>query len=83
MTAVLFHFPFDPGSRSARLALGEARIEVEETAVRPWEPDCPVRGPQSVRHAAGAAGHHQAQPLTLCEANAILGWVEDSRSRPS
>jgi acetyl-CoA C-acetyltransferase len=25
---VLFHFPFDPGSRAARLALGEARIVV-------------------------------------------------------
>ena len=39
---VLYHFPFDPGSRTARLVLGEARIEFAETVVRPWEDGCPV-----------------------------------------
>ncbi|CAN5280465.1 FtsZ-binding protein FzlA [soil metagenome] len=79
---VLYHFPFDPGSRSARLALGEARIVVEETPVRPWEADCPVRGlnpsgmPPVLQTAQGG------KPLTLCEANAILGWIEDQQKTP-
>ena len=39
---VLYHFAFDPASRSVRLALGEAKLSVVETPVRPWEDDCPV-----------------------------------------
>jgi len=82
MTAVLFHFPFDPGSRSARLALGEARIEVEETAVRPWEADCPVRDLNPSGMPPVLQTTHQGRPLTLCEANAIMGWVEDQQKTP-
>src|SRR3990167_2159058 len=41
-STVLFHFAFQPASRAARLALGEARIEWTDTPVRPWEDDCPV-----------------------------------------
>ena len=40
--SVLYHFPFQPASRAARLALGEARIDWIDTPVRPWEEDCPV-----------------------------------------
>ena len=83
MSAVeLFHFPFDPGSRAARLALGEAKIEIVETLVRPWEPDCvlgqfnPSGMPPVLRTT------HDGQPLTLCEAPAILGWIEDTQSVP-
>ena len=42
--SVLLHFAFDPGSRCARLALGEAKIAVRETPVKPWEDDCPLHG---------------------------------------
>jgi glutathione S-transferase len=79
---MLYHFPFDPASRLARLALGEARIEVGETLVRPWEPDCPLRSlnpsgmPPVLPLAARGAG------LTLCEPAAILGWIEDQASAP-
>ena len=38
---VLYHFAFHPASRTARLALGEAKVEYGEEAVRPWEDDCP------------------------------------------
>jgi len=85
--ANLFHFPFDPGSRTARLALGEARIDFAETIVRPWEPDCPLHdlNPSAMPPVLqvfdtgpGTAG----RALTLCEAGAILGWIEDRQKTP-
>ena len=80
--AVLFHFPFDPASRTVRLALGEARIEVAETVVRPWEPDCPLIGlnPSAMPPVLQIEqGRHR---LTLCEASAVLGWIEDQQKSP-
>ena len=75
---VLFHFPFDPGSRTARLALGEARIEWTEVLVRPWEADCPVGD----LNPSGMPPVLQVEGLTLCEAPAILGWIEDAQKTP-
>jgi glutathione S-transferase len=79
---VLYHFPFDPGSRAARLALGEAKVEYAETVVRPWEDGCPVATlnpsgmpPVLQTSEAGVA-------LTLCEPAAILGWLEDRSKEP-
>ena len=79
---VLYHFPFDPGSRTARLARGEARVEFTETVVRPWEDGCPVAtlnpsGMPPVLQVAVAGG-----ALTLCEPAAILGWLEDRSTEP-
>ena len=78
---VLFHFPFDPGSRTARLALGEAKIAFEDTIVRPWEPDCPLGelNPSAMPPVLQMA---DPRPLTLCEAPAILGWIEDQQKTP-
>ena len=78
---VLFHFPFDPGSRAARLALGEARIEWTEVLVRPWEDDCPVGdlNPSGMPPVLQVEGRPS---LTLCEAGAILGWIEDGQKAP-
>ena len=39
----------------------------------------PGRRPEPVGHAAGAAGR---AGLTLCEAGAILGWIEDTQKTP-
>ncbi|MFC5343040.1 glutathione S-transferase family protein [Brevundimonas staleyi] len=78
---VLFHFPFDPGSRAARLALGEARIEWTEVLVRPWEDDCPVGdlNPSGMPPVLQVEGRPS---LTLCEVGAILGWIEDAQKGP-
>ena len=80
--AVLFHFPFDPGSRTARLALGEAKIAFEETLVRPWEPDCPCHGLNPSGMPPVLQTTEAGKPLTLCEAPAILGWIEDRQKTP-
>jgi glutathione S-transferase len=79
---VLYHFAFDPGSRTARLALGEAKVPFTETPVRPWENGCPVgalnpSGMPPVLQIAEAG-----RSLTLCEPAAILGWLEDRSREP-
>lgn len=82
MSAVLYHFAFDPGSRVARLALGEAKVAFEETAVRPWEPDCPVAGLNPSGMPPVLQVSDAGRPLVLCEAAAILGWLEDRTREP-
>lgn len=82
MSAVLFHFPFDPASRAARLALGEARLEWSETVVRPWEPDCPLGDLNPSGMPPVVQTTHAGRPLTLCELPAILGWIEDQAKDP-
>lgn len=79
---VLYHFAFDPGSRTARLALGEAKVPFTETLVRPWENGCPVgalnpSGMPPVLQIAEAG-----RSLVLCESAAILGWLEDRSKDP-
>lgn len=78
----LFHFPFDPGSRAARLALGEARLEWTETLVRPWEDDCVLGGMNPSGMPPVMRTVEAGRPLTLCEAPAILGWIEDGQKTP-
>jgi len=79
---VLYHFPFDPGSRTARLALGEARIEFTETVVRPWEDGCPVATLNPSGMPPVLQTTEAGRALTLCEAAAILGWLEDRSKEP-
>lgn len=35
----LYHFPLDPASRQARIALGEAKLKFKLETVNPWSPD--------------------------------------------
>lgn len=79
---ILFHFPFDPASRAVRLALGEARIPVSETVVRPWEPDCPLIDLNPSAMPPVLQLMHGRHRLTLCEMGAILGWIEDQQTIP-
>ncbi|RZJ94229.1 MAG: glutathione S-transferase family protein [Brevundimonas sp.] len=80
--SVLFHFAFDPASRAARLALGEAKVVFEEAAVRPWEPDCPIAGLNPSGMPPVLQTTANGRVLTLCEQNAILGWLEDRDREP-
>lgn len=80
--AVLFHFPFDPASRTARLALGEARVAFEETPVRPWEDDCPLGALNPSGMPPVLRVRDSGRDLTLCEPAAILGWLEDGATGP-
>lgn len=75
--AVLYHFAFHPASRAARLALGEAKVSYSEEPVRPWEDDCPLfeLNPSGMPPVLTAT--EKGRSLTLCELDAILGWLED------
>lgn len=77
-SGVLHHFAFDPASRAVRIALGEAKVAVEENAVRPWEPDCVLRelNPSGMPPVLSVDG------LMLREQSAILGWLEDRAGGP-
>ncbi|GAA0868440.1 FtsZ-binding protein FzlA [Brevundimonas basaltis] len=79
---VLYHFAFDPGSRTARLALGEARVEFAETVVRPWEDGCPVAALNPSGMPPVLQVTEAGRALTLCEPAAILGWLEDRSKEP-
>ncbi len=79
---VLYHFPFDPSSRAARLALGEARVEFAETVVRPWEDGCPVATLNPSGMPPVLQITEAGRALTLCEPAAILGWLEDRAGEP-
>lgn len=75
--AVLYHFAFHPASRAARLALGEAKVSYSEEPVRPWEDDCPLfeLNPSGMPPVLTAT--EKSRSVTLCELDAILGWLED------
>jgi glutathione S-transferase len=79
---VLFHFPFDPGSRAARLALGEARVEWSEVLVRPWEAGCPLGELNPSGMPPVVQTSEAGKALTLCEPAAVLGWLEDRSKTP-
>jgi glutathione S-transferase len=79
---VLYHFAFDPGSRAARLALGEARLDFTETPVRPWEDGCPVATLNPSGMPPVLQLSDTGRPLTLCEPAAILGWLEERTPEP-
>ena len=75
--AVLYHFAYHPASRTARLALGEAKVDYGEEAVRPWEDDCPLFEMNPSGMPPVLTTTEKNRPLTLCELDAILGWLED------
>lgn len=75
--AVLYHFAYHPASRTARLALGEAKVDYSEEAVRPWEDDCPLFELNPSGMPPVLTTTEKNRPLTLCELDAILGWLED------
>ncbi|HUO22419.1 MAG TPA: glutathione S-transferase family protein [Caulobacteraceae bacterium] len=74
----LHHFPLDPASRQARLALGEKRLAYDEQIERYWERPASLTSlngsgmtPVLVEKTAGA-------PLVLCETHAVLEHLEEA-----
>ena len=81
---VLHHFPLDPASRLARLALGEKRVVFEEQVVRYWEPDSGLDRLNPSGQPPVLVVEETGQPtLVLCESVAVLGWIEDSFAAPA
>ncbi len=77
LVRTLHHFPLDPASRQARLALAEKRLPFEEVVVRYWEQPKAFLAlnpsgvtPVLVEQSGGAS-------VVVCEARAILEHLED------
>jgi glutathione S-transferase len=79
----LHHFPLDPGSRQVRLALGEKRLPFSDIQVRYWERprDFTKLNPSGMTPVLVAGDG--AERLVLCEAPAILGWLEEAHAEPA
>ena len=77
--AILYHFAFHPGSRTARLALGDARIDFGEELVKPWEEDCPVFDLNPSGMPPVLSVTEKGKTLTLCEAAREI-WLDMSEA---
>ena len=80
---VLHHWPLDPWSRQVRLALGEKQLPFELQSHKFWErPDDLVRlnpgalPPVLIDDSAGLT-------LVLCEARAIIEYLEETKPDPA
>jgi glutathione S-transferase len=83
LALTLHHFPLDPASRQVRLALGEKRLPFVEAPVRYWERprDFTKLNPSGMTPVLVA--QDAAERLVLCEAPAILGWLEEANPEPA
>ncbi|HEV2363150.1 MAG TPA: glutathione S-transferase family protein [Caulobacteraceae bacterium] len=72
----LHHFPLDPASRQARLALAEKRLPFSESVVRFWEepPDFLALNPSGVTPVLVEGGGEDR--VVICEIRAILEHLE-------
>jgi len=78
----LHHFPLDPASRLARLALGEKRLPFAEVQVRYWERprEFAELNPSGMVPVLVDAADGEA--LTLCESRAIVDYLEEAYPEP-
>lgn len=81
-TRLLHHFPLDPASRQARLALGEKKLGFVDRPVRYWELD-------EAFHALSPSGMtpvleviEPKDRLVVCELPAVLDWIETFHAEP-
>jgi glutathione S-transferase len=75
---ILHHFPLDPASRQARLALGEKRLGFAELAARYWERprSLTALNPSGLTPVLVETGDDGS--LALCESRAILDHLEEA-----
>ena len=80
----LLHFPLDPASRQARLALGEKRLPFVEVSMRYWErpKELTRLNPSGMVPVLVEKPSDGSPPLVLCELRAILDHVEETYPDP-
>ncbi len=82
LVRTLYHFPLDPASRQARLALAEKRLPFEDVVVRYWEqpPEFIALNPSGMTPVlVERSGDRQ---LVVCEIRAILEHLEQQQPEP-
>ncbi|MEI9964346.1 MAG: glutathione S-transferase family protein [Caulobacteraceae bacterium] len=79
----LHHFPLDPGSRQARLALGEKKLAFTEVIEPYWEgrPEFLILNPSGLTPVMEE--HGEDGRIVLCETRAILGHLEETSPDPA
>ena len=79
----LYHFPLDPFSRQARLALGEKRIAFKEVVERFWEqrPEFAALNPSGLTPVL-IEEQPSAPTVAVCESKPILDHLEDIQPDP-
>jgi glutathione S-transferase len=84
MTAqrILHHFPLDPGSRQARLSLGEKRLPFVDVVERYWEerPEFLALNPSGLPPVL--VEEEDGQSIVVCESRAILEHLEERAPDP-
>ncbi len=83
MERTLYHFPLDPASRQARLALGEKRLVFEAVTVRYWEEpaDFTKLNPSGLTPVLVEA--EAGRRVVICEARAVLEYLEEQHPTPA
>jgi len=78
----LYHFPLDPASRQARLALGEKRLPFEPLAVRYWEQPAEFAklNPSGLTPVLVEA--EGGRRTVICEVRPILEYLEETHPQP-
>lgn len=75
---ILHHFPLDPASRQARLALAEKRLAFSEVVVRYWERPAALTEINPSGATPVLVERTGDETLVICEAPAILGYLEEA-----
>ncbi|MGH6986918.1 MAG: glutathione S-transferase family protein [Caulobacteraceae bacterium] len=83
VTRTLHHFPLDPASRQARLALAEKRIPFEEKIVRFWERPAHFEALNPSGYTPVLVEEGSGAPIAICEVRAILEHLEEAFPEPS
>jgi glutathione S-transferase len=78
----LHHFPLDPASRQARLALGEKRLAFREQIERYWERPASLTSLNASGMTPVLVESSEAPTLVLCETHAVLEYLEESCPDP-
>ena len=74
----LHHFPLDPASRQARLALGEKRLGFHEQVERYWELPPSLTSLNASGLTPVLVEKREEGPLALCETHAVLEHLEEA-----
>ena len=79
----LHHFPLDPASRQARLALAEKKLPFQEVIERYYEgrPEFRVLNPSGLTPVLEEV--REGERLIVCESRAILGHLEETEPEPA
>jgi glutathione S-transferase len=78
----LYHFPLDPASRQARLALAEKRLPFESVVVRYWEEPAEFQALNPSGLTPVLVEVENGKRLVVCETRAILEHLEETGAQP-